>query len=78
MDFRAVLFKSAMSPLLSRTVKQIEDTYLIVNDTPRKIKNIKLKINYKDEKLMKKIKALKKRKYRLVLRYEFSLRYDLM
>lgn len=59
------------------TVKQIEDTYLIVNDTPKKIKSIKLKINYQDEKLMKKIKALKKRKYILVLRYEFSLRYDL-
>lgn len=59
------------------TVKQIEDTYLIVNDTPKKIKNVKLKINYQDEKLMKKIKALKKRKYILVLRYEVSLRYDL-
>lgn len=59
------------------TVKQIEDTYLIVDDTPKKIKSIKLKINYQDEKLMKKIKALKKRKYILVLRYEFSLRYDL-
>ena len=59
------------------TVKQIEDTYLIVNDTPKKNKNIKLKINYQDEELMKKIKALKKRKYILVLRYEVSLRYDL-
>lgn len=59
------------------TVKQIEDTYLIVNDTPKKIKNIKLKINYQDEELMNKIKALKKRKYILVLRYEVSLRYDL-
>lgn len=59
------------------TVKQIENTYLIVDDTPRKIKSIKLKINYQDEELMKKIKALKKRKYILVLRYEVSLRYDL-